>query len=131
MLLLLKGKFNEKSEGVKVLNDEKMSKVVGGFYYVGAIPIFGFDYFTAYYGIQASDYNYKTSEFQKISRQNLKDNEVFLYAQRYRNQYRENSQWLAAYNPTTKTVREIPFSASISLFNELNQNHRYQFGNRF
>ncbi|MDE5603413.1 MAG: hypothetical protein K2I71_05805, partial [Helicobacter sp.] len=28
--LATKGKFNEKSEGVRVLNDEEMSKVVGG-----------------------------------------------------------------------------------------------------
>lgn len=125
------GAFNENSLGVKTLSDQEMSEVVGGFRYFGYIPINGIGYFTAYYTIEARDYNYKTSEFQKMSSQYLNSNEVFLYAQRYKNMYRENLQWLAAYNTATGAVREIPFSASISLFNTLVKNHQSQFGSRF
>ena len=125
------GKSNENSLGVKTLNNQEMGEIVGGFQYFGYIPINGTSYFTAYYTIEAKDYNYQTSEFQKISSQYLKNNEVFLYAQRYKNMNRENLQWLAAYNTATGAIREIPFSASISLFNTLVKNHQSQFGSRF
>lgn len=126
------GKSNENSLGVKTLNNQEMSEIVGGFTYIGYYAINGIGYFSGYFAVQQKDFgpagaDKYLSEIKSL----LKSGEVLAVGQRYQNMSASGSIWLVGYNPTTNSIREIPFGASASFYNILKNRFSSDFGTRF
>lgn len=117
------GAFNENSLGVKTLNDQEMSEVVGGLYEIGN-NVISPSLVSKYYIVQNSDLN-NDSWLMREATGMLYYGEVLVYAKRYY-QSRIEQTWLIAYNPSTGYMRDLSLSAASSkTLQVLNYKYKY------
>ncbi|MDA3969217.1 hypothetical protein [Helicobacter ibis] len=121
------GIYNKDSIGVRELNDEEMSKVVGGLQFYDRFYVQGSAIYTNYYIVNPYDLRpYPVSDFSNELLNILQPNEVLGYAQRF-NLGREEC-WLVGIDTSRKSIREIPFSASTRLYKVINGRYSSKYG---
>lgn len=117
------GKSNENSLGVKTLNNQEMSEIVGGFVYLGSSS-YGTQYYfievqkNVYQGLSTSDKRSVENEYKWLSGK-LYNNEVLTLAVDSRGTY------IAAFNTATKTGRDMSlFGNSTKFYKIADKNFR-------
>ena len=121
--LATNGKSNENSLGVKTLNNQEMSEIVGGFVYLGSSS-YGTQYYfievqkDVYQGLSTSDKRSVENEYKWLSGK-LYNNEVLTLAVDSRGTY------IAAFNTATKTGRDMSlFGNSTKFYKIADKNFR-------